>query len=208
MAKTLPAVLVTGASSGIGAVYADRFARRRHDLVLVARDKASVETTAARLDGCFNRRLAGDLTKDGDLAKVEKRLREDDKIGVLINNAGSVRSRRIANADLSVLDGLIRLNVAAVTLLSGAVAPRFVAQGEGAIVNIASVLALVPQFAPGIYSATKSFVLTLSQSLQAELGPKGVYVQAVLPSATRTDIWAKSGRTAENKEHQGYDGGR
>jgi short-subunit dehydrogenase len=83
-----------------------------------------------------------------------------------------------------------------VTRLAGAVVPRFLAQG-GAIVNIASVLALVPELPLGIYAATKSFVLTFSQSLQAELGPRGLYVQVVLPSATRTEFWMRSGRDVD-----------
>ena len=71
--------------------------------------------------------------------------------------------------------------------------PRFLAAGRGAIVNIASVLGVAPEAMPGAYPATKSFVLTLSQSLQLEVGPRGVYVQAVLPAATRTEIWDKTG---------------
>ena len=86
-----PTVLITGASSGIGAVYADRFARRGHDLVLVARDVSRMERLADRL-----RREAGvrvdvlqaDLTAERDLERVEQRLREDGRIGVLVNNAG------------------------------------------------------------------------------------------------------------------------
>jgi len=92
---------------------------------------------------------------------------------------------------------LIRLNVTAVTRLAGAVVPRLLAAGGGSIINIASVLALAPEMLPGIYAATKAFVLTFSQSLQAELGPRGLYVQAVLPAATRTEIWARSGRDVD-----------
>jgi uncharacterized protein len=102
-----------------------------------------------------------------------------------------------ADPDLDAQDRLIRLNVTAVTRLAGAVTPRFLAEGGGAIINIASVLALAPEVLQGIYAATKAFVLTFSQSLQAELGPQGLYVQAVLPGATRTEIWARSGRDAE-----------
>ncbi len=79
------------------------------------------------------------------------------------------------------------------TRLAAAVVPRFLAEGRGAIINIASVLAVAPEIVPGIYPATKSYMLTFSQSLQMELGPRGVYVQAVLPAATRTEIWDWSG---------------
>jgi short-subunit dehydrogenase len=189
--------LVTGASAGIGAVYADRLARRGHDLVLVARDKAKLEALAARLKGETGvsvELLAADLINTADRNRVEARLREDSRIGILVNNAGTTVPGGFGDADLEAVDRLIQLNVTAVTRLAAAVAPRFMAEGAGAIINIASVLALAPELFPGVYPATKAYVLTLSQSLQAELGPRGVYVQAVLPGATRTEIWTHAGR--------------
>jgi uncharacterized protein len=201
----LRTALITGASSGIGATYADRLARRGHDLVLVARDRDRMEAAAQRLraeTGVAVDVLPADLTEPRDLARVETRLREDDRIGLLVNNAGAVAPGGFADPDLDAQDRLIRLNVTAVVRLAGAVVPRFLAShaaagGGGAIINIASVLALAPELFPGIYSATKSFVLTFSQSLQAELGPRGLYVQAVLPAATRTEIWERSGRSVD-----------
>jgi len=192
-----PAALITGASSGIGAVYADRFARRGHDLVLVARDAARLEALAARLraeTGVAVEVLVADLTRRDDLARVEARAREDANIGVLINNAGATSAGGFLDQGGEDISGLIALNITALTRLANAVAPRFVQAGEGAIVNISSVLGLAPEFGMSVYSGTKAFVLVLSQGLQLELGPKGVYVQAVLPAATRTEIWARSGR--------------
>jgi uncharacterized protein len=197
MTKSLPTVLITGASSGIGATYAERFARRGHDLVLVARDQARMETLAARLraeSGVAIDIIKADLTDSADLARVETRLRDDEKIGVLVNNAGAAAHGGFAEQSSDAIDWLIRLNVTSVARLSGAVVPRFLAQGQGSIINVASVLALAPEIAFGVYAATKSFVLTFSQSLQVELGGRGIYVQAVLPAATRTEIWERSGR--------------
>jgi len=195
---TSPATaLITGASSGIGATYADRLARRGHDLVLVARDQARMETLAARLrreTGVAIDILPADLTAAAGLARVEERLRRDTRIGLLVNNAGAAAHGGFAEPDLEALDKLIRLNVTALTRLAGAVVPQFLAKGEGAIINLASVVALAPELPIGIYAATKAFVLTFSQSLQTELGPRGLYVQAVLPAATRTEIWERSGR--------------
>jgi hypothetical protein len=193
--------LITGASSGIGATYAERLARRGHDLVLVARDRDRMERLARDLraeTGVAVDVLVADLTESRELARIETRLREDGRIGVLINNAGAALPGGFANPDLDAQDRLIRLNVTAVTRLAGAVVPRFLAEGSGAIVNIASVVALAPEIFPGIYPATKSFVLTFSQALQAELGPRGLYVQAVLPGATRTEIWERSGRNVDD----------
>jgi short-subunit dehydrogenase len=197
MSNFLGTALVTGASGGIGAVYADRLARRGYDLVLVARDQARMEQLAARLRaeaGVTVEVLRADLTVREDLARVEERLRDDGTITLLVNNAGTAAPGGFAQGDLDVMEKLIQLNVTAVTRLAAAVAPRFIAQKSGSIVNISSVLGLAPEISLGIYGATKSFVLTLSQSLQTELGPHGVYVQAVLPAATRTDIWQKAGR--------------
>src|SRR5437773_10276686 len=93
--STRSSVLITGASTGIGAIYADRFARRGHDLVLVARDKVRLDALAARLrreHSISVEVLQADLTKSADLIAVEKRLRDDAHIGILINNAGAAQS--------------------------------------------------------------------------------------------------------------------
>lgn len=192
----LPAVLITGASSGIGTVYAERFARRGHDLVLVARDTARLDALAARLrhdTGVAIDVLPADLTQRADLAAVETRLRDDARIGILINNAGIAQSGGFTEQSADSIEQLITLNTLALTRLAAAVAPRLASAGEGAIVNIGSVVGLAPEFGMSVYGATKAFVLFLSQGLSLELSPKGVYVQAVLPAATRTEIWERAG---------------
>lgn len=189
-------VLITGASSGIGATYAERFARRGHDLVLVARDNERLETLAARLrqeHGVKVDVLQADLTQSADLAAVETRLRDDASIGILINNAGAAQSGNFLGQTPESITGLIALNTTALARLASAIAPRLVNAGEGAIVNIGSVVGLAPEFGMTVYGATKAFVQFLSQGLSLELSPKGVYVQAVLPAATRTEIWERAG---------------
>ena len=193
---TRPTALITGASSGIGATYADRFARRGHDLVLVARDKRRLDTLAARLrqeDGVSVDVLQADLTDHDDLAVVESRLRDDAKIGILINNAGTALPGSFLEQAHDGIDRLIALNATALARLAAAIAPRLAQAREGAIVNIGSVVGLAPEFRMSIYGATKAFVLFFSQGLSLELSPKGVYVQAVLPAATRTEIWERAG---------------
>ncbi len=188
--------LITGASSGIGATYADRFARRGHDLVLVARDVARMETMAARLrteTGVAIDVMAADLTNDTDVTKVAARLRDDADIGILVNNAGAGLAGNFADQSSADVARLIALNTTSLALLAHAAAARFANQGRGAIINIASVVGLVPEFGQTAYGATKAFVTFLSQGLAFELGPKGVYVQAVLPAATRTEIWERAG---------------
>lgn len=193
---TASKVLITGASSGIGATYADRFARRGHDLVLVARDAARMEALGNRLHaetGVAIDILPADLGEDDGVAAVEARLRDDAGIGVLVNNAGISVSGPFETQDQRDLGRLLAVNVVAVQRLAHAVAPRFVAAGAGAIINIGSVVGLVPEFGQTVYGATKAFVQFLSQGLAHELGPKGVYIQAVLPAATSTEIWSRAG---------------
>lgn len=188
--------LVTGASTGIGAVYADRLAQRGHDLVLVARDAARLQSNAQELQrkyGVAVDVVVADLTNPEDLQRVETRARDDARIGILVNNAGVAAAGSFVDQDAEALDRLIALNVGAVTRLARAVAPRFAASGRGVIINIGSVVGLAPEIGMTVYGATKAFVLYLTQGLDLELGGKGVYVQAVLPAATRTEIWQRSG---------------
>jgi short-subunit dehydrogenase len=189
-------VLVTGASSGIGAVYAERFAQRGHDLVLVARDRQRLDALAARLRETCQVAvdvLPADLTQPSDLAAVEARLREDARIGILINNAGMALAGGFVQQSAQAIEQLVTLNTLAPTRLAAAIAPRLAQAGAGAIVNIGSVVGFAPEFGTTIYGASKAFVLFLSQGLSGELGPRGVYVQAVLPATTRTEIWERVG---------------
>ncbi len=192
----LNTALITGASSGIGATYADRLARRGHDLILVARDKARLDAVAGRLRRDTGRSievLRADLTSKPDLQRVEHRLRQDASIGMLVNNAGIAAAGPTLMADPDRLEAMIQLNVVAALRLAHAAVEGFVARGHGTLINIASVLALAPERFSGTYSGTKAFLLNLSLSLQTELQGKNVRVQAVLPGATRTEIWGKAG---------------
>jgi short-subunit dehydrogenase len=194
--STRPTVLITGASTGIGAVYAERFAQRGHDLVLVARDQARLDALAARLrseHGVTVDVIPADLTQLADLSTVENRLRENARIGILVNNAGAALSGNFIDQSTDSVAQLVALNTTALVRLASAIAPRLVKAGDGAIINIGSVVGLAPEFGMTVYGATKAFVLFLSQGLSLELSPQGVYVQAVLPAATRTEIWDRSG---------------
>jgi short-subunit dehydrogenase len=193
--------LITGASTGIGATYARRLAERGYDLLLVARDQARLETLAAELReqaGVKVEVMKADLTDKADLSRVAQRLHSDAAISLLVNNAGVAISGSLLDTDLDRFDAMIQLNVVAVTHLAAAAAANFVAQGRGTLINIASVLALAPEMFNGTYSGTKAYVLNLSQSLNQEVREKGVRVQVVLPGATRTEIWERSGTGIEN----------
>ncbi|MDB5686561.1 MAG: AraC family transcriptional regulator [Rhizorhabdus sp.] len=189
--------LITGASTGIGAVYADRLAARGYDLILVARDRGRMEELAERLRATTGRTidvLAADLTDRSDLASVEKRLATDETITLLVNNAGMSLNGGLLDSEPASVERLIALNIAAPTLLAAAAGKAFVARGAGAIVNLASVLALAPEIFDGVYSGSKAYILNLSLSLAEQVREAGVKVQAVLPGATRTEIWERSGK--------------
>lgn len=191
-----PTALVTGASAGIGAVYADRLARRGHDLVLVARDAARLAEAAARLGAAYGVQvdmLVADLGQADGVAAVEARLRDDAAIGLIVNNAGLGPHGPALGATAAENDAMLRLNVTALHCLTLAASAAFVARGGGAIINIASVVALWPEQFNATYVASKAFVLALTQSLQAEIGPRGVRLQAVLPGLTRTEIFERAG---------------
>ena len=193
--------LITGASSGIGAVYADRLAHRGHDLMLVARDRQRLDALATRVRDETGRSVevvAADLSDKADLARVEEVLRTNAGITVLVNNAGIAMSGDLASADPDRLESMIRLNVLAPSRLALAVIPGFIAGGRGTLINISSVLALAPERFNGAYSGTKAYLLNLSLRLQQEVGNKGVRVQVVLPGATRTAIWEKAGTDIES----------
>jgi len=188
--------LITGASTGIGAVYADRLAKRSYDLILVARNEARLKALAARLMSETGRSvtaLAADLSDKPGLAKVESILRDDQTITMLVNNAGVASVAPLLNASVEKMDDIIALNITALTRLTYAAAPAFVSRGAGKIINVASVVGISPETLNGVYGASKAYVLALSYSLQHELAAKGVRIQAVLPGATATEIWDKAG---------------
>lgn len=201
MSESKGTALITGASSGIGAVYADRLAKRGYDLILVARNRDRLAALAERLAGETGRQiriLPADLNDRADLARVEAVLREDPDITLLVNNAGFGAVTPLLQSDVDRMEAMIALNIGALTRLTYAAAPGFAARGRGTFINIASIVAIAPEVLNGVYGASKAYVLALSQSLQHELGDKGIRVQAVLPGATATEFWDIAGYSHEN----------
>ena len=193
--------LVTGASTGIGALYAHRLAKRGYDLILVARNRDRLTTLAQRLTAETGRTvevISADLNEKADLARVEETLRNDASITLLVNNAGVGGTAPLVASDIDKMEQMINLNVTALTRLTYAVVPGFVARGRGAIINIASIVAVAPEVLNGVYGGSKAFVLAFSQSLKHELADKNIKVQVVLPGATATDFWDIAGTPVEH----------
>ncbi len=188
--------LITGASTGIGAVYADRLARRGYDLILVARSQDKLNQVASQVRSTTGRKvevLQADLTVAADVKRVADRLTTDASITALVNNAGVAAANKLLESDPDYLEQMIQLNVTTLTRLALAAAPGFVARANGLIINIGSVVALAPELLNGTYSGTKAYVQNFSISLKNELVGKNVTVQVVLPGATATDLWEKAG---------------
>lgn len=193
--------LITGASSGIGAVYADRLARQGYDLILVARNQAKLNALARHLSDQTGRAVevvVADLNEKADVRRVEGILRDDASITLLVNNAGVGAIMPLLGSPVDEMEDMINLNVTALMRLAYAVVPGFVARGAGTVINISSIVAIAPEILNGVYGGTKAFVLGLSQSMHRELSDKGLRVQAVLPGATATAFWSEAGNPVEN----------
>lgn len=191
-----PVAAITGASSGIGAVYADRLAKRGYDLVLIARRGDRLEAIAKNLTaehGTQVEVLIADLTSEVDIARVGASLAANERLSLLVNNAGYAKLSpfsKVAPVDTATM---VALNVTALTRLTEAVLPGFLNRNAGAFINIASVLALHSLAISSVYSGTKGYVLNFSRGLQAELADTGVKVQLVLPATTATELWDIAG---------------
>ena len=139
-----------------------------------------------------------DLNSREDVSRIEDLLRSNAGITALVNNAGVGAATPLLQSDIGKMDDMITLNVTALTRLTYAVTPGFVARGAGTIINIASIVGVAPELLNGVYGGTKAFVVAFSQSLRHELAEKGVRVQVVLPGATATEFWNIAGLPVEN----------
>jgi uncharacterized protein len=190
--------VVTGASSGIGAVYAERMAERGYDLILIARRRDRLEDIAKRIVVKTSRAVeivTADLAHAEDLLRVEALLTKRENIDVLINNAGLGALGPTSKVTADALENLIRINILALTRLTHAALPGFLRRNSGAIINIASIIGVMPTPSGAGYSGSKAYVLNFTRSLQMELAKTNVVVQAVLPGPVRTEFFEASGLT-------------
>jgi short-subunit dehydrogenase len=192
----MPRALITGATAGLGLVFAQRLGADGHDLVLVARDRSRLEQTAADLTaahGVGTEVLVADLDDDEQLRLVEKRLADADPdraVDLLVNNAGFAVNHRFLDGDVEDEDRMLRVLVRAVLRLTRAALPGMRERGHGAVVNVSSVAGFVPQ---GTYSAAKSWVTAFTQGLTGDLAGTGVRVLALCPGYTHTEFHERAG---------------
>ena len=183
--------LVTGASCGIGEAFANRLARDRYDLTLVARNKERLDGLADRLRGEHDigvKVLPADLTKTVQLRKVERAIESDENLEILVNNAGFGTMGSFAELDPAIEEEQIRLNVLALVRLTRAALPRMIARHRGAIINVSSLAGMQPGPTTATYAATKAYVNSFTEGIHEELQGTGVQVQALCPGFTRTEF--------------------
>lgn len=185
---TRPIALVTGASAGIGTVFAQRLANDGYDLVLVARDRERLEKLAAELPTDAEV-LAADLTDAEQLAKVEARCKDEARpLDLVVNNAGFATAGPFAELDIEGEEREIRLNVIALVRLTHAALRGMVGRGKGGIINVSSLASYQPGPYNATYAATKAFVTSFSHAVHEEVRGKGVTVTVSCPGPTRTEF--------------------
>jgi hypothetical protein len=187
---------VTGASAGLGAVFADRLAREGHDLILVARNRERLVALAGQLGSTYGIQAevdAADLSQPADLRRIERRVAEQADLDLLINNAGFGTIGPFAELDVEREEEEIRLNVVALVRLTRAALPGMIARGRGSIVNVSSMASFQPGPFNATYGATKAYVTSFTEALHEELRGSGVRVQALCPGFTRTEFQERAG---------------
>ena len=190
--SALGTAIVTGASSGIGKVYADRLASRGYDLLLVARRKDRLDAIAADLQARFPVNvtvLVADLANATDLTATVQKIQANSTISLLVNNAGTSSVVPVVQAAPQDIASLIALNITALTELTRAVLPGFIERNAGTIINIGSVVGFTGYAWVPIYGGTKAYVLNFTQGLKLQLAETAIRLQYVAPAGTISEIW-------------------
>ena len=194
--------LITGASSGIGLAYAEEFAKRGTNLVLVARRKELLNEIAQKISASSMvdvTVIPMDLATLSSGAKLAKEIEAKNlAVDFLINNAGFGTSGRLVNENREKLQQEIVLNIATLVDLTTTFLPKFLARNSGAIVNIASTASYQPVPGMAVYAATKAFVRSFTAAVWGEVSNTNVRVIAVSPGATKTDFFDIAGTQPSN----------
>jgi uncharacterized protein len=188
--------LVTGASAGIGAAFAERLARDAYDLVLVARRRERLDALAEKLARAHGRRvdvLVADLTAREGLRAVEARIAAEPALELLVNNAGFGTTGAFADLDRDGEEEEVRLNVLALARLTHAAIHAMQARGHGTVINVSSLAGFQPAPFNATYAATKAFVNCFTQGVAEELRGTGVRLQLLCPGFTRTEFQEVAG---------------
>jgi uncharacterized protein len=189
-------VLITGATSGIGAAFAREFARQGAQLFLVSRSQEKLETIQRELAAYARSNvevLAADLSTNDGIATVEARIKALPHLDVLVNNAGFGNAGCFAALDITSHEEMLTVHVRATMRLTHAALPQMMSQRRGAIINVSSMSAFIPALSGVSYTATKAYLVNFSIALSAELRGTGIRVQVLCPGLTHTDFHRRSG---------------
>ncbi len=194
--KGRPSAVVTGATAGIGKVFAQQLAAQGHDLVLVARDAARLQALCDELSlqyGINAELIAADLSRDEGMRRVGERIAQMGSLVMLVNNAGFGTKGKLANRPLAEQATMLELHVMAPMLLTRAALPGMLARKRGRVINVASVASFVYGAGNVNYCATKAYLRVFSLALEEELRGTGVHVQALCPGFTHTEFHDRGG---------------
>lgn len=206
MAEERKLCVVTGATSGIGAAFADRFARGGYDLLLVGRRKQLLDQRSREIaarHGVQAEAMICDLSAPEELARLETAVAAAPRLEVLVNNAGFGLARPFLQEEPDASSGMVDVHCRASLRLARAALPAMLRAGRGTIINVASLAAFVPTPNDPAYPASKAFLVSLSESLSAAYRRKGIRVQALCPGFTRTDFHGRLGIGAERLRNRG-----
>ena len=194
--NTLGTAVITGASSGIGKVYADRLAARGYDLLLVARRGDRLKTISEDLESRYGVRaesFVADLASPDSLSATVQKIAADPSITLLLNNAGSFHVGNLTDVSEETLANMLAVNITALTKLTIAVLPGFQKRGSGTVINMTSGVGFAPNSLVPVYGPTKAYVLNFTQVLQQQLAGTGIRVQLVAPAVTVSEGWDSVG---------------
>ena len=186
-----PLAVVTGASAGLGKVFAQRLAAKGLDVVLVARDSGRLTALATELNaahGVACEPWPADLSRDADVDPLVERLRGDERLAMLVNNAGFGTTKSLARADPAGQEAMVRLHCLAPMRLTQAALPGMLARRSGTVINVSSVASFAGSPGNVNYCATKAYLRFFSQTLALECAGRGVNVQALCPGFTYTEF--------------------
>jgi uncharacterized protein len=201
-------VVITGASSGIGAELSRHLADRGHGLTLVARRRGRLDRLAGELRTAHGVQVdvrTCDLADAGDRRRLVDELRADERrVAGVCNNAGYGSVGTFSELDLEREVGEVRLNAEALVEMTGAFLPEMIERGNGAILNVASTASFQPLPGMAVYAATKAFVRSFSEAVHAELAGTGVSITTLCPGFTETEFAEVAGAGSFEAKMPGF----
>lgn len=188
---TRPIAVITGATSGIGAEFARKFAAKGYDLVVTGRRKDKIAQLVKEIEERYGTQVETilcELSNSDHLDRLVRRLSEKDEVAALVNNAGFGIGTQFAEAEVDTFLAMVRVHVDTAVRLVHAVLPAMRKRQRGIIINVSSLMSALPAPTSSVYSGTKAFLTLFSESLHMELRRDNIRVQALLPGYTRTDF--------------------